>query len=99
MYPETSHPLTGPFYIEGAERGDALEIHLDRVRLNRNWGCTSYRLRSDILTTAAAEAQYKNFYKMDALRPQRADLIPWDINLERQTTSPRVLEGSSDMSP
>ena len=94
VYPETGNPLTGPFYIEGAERGDSLEVHLDRVRLNRNWGYTSYRLSSDILTQAAAEGQYRNFYKMDALRPQRADLIPWDIDLERRTVSPRMLEGS-----
>jgi len=50
VYPETGNPLTGPFYIEGAERGDTLEVHLDRVRVNRNWGYTSYRLSPDILT-------------------------------------------------
>jgi acetamidase/formamidase len=94
VYPESGNPLTGPFYIEGAERGDALEVHLDRVRVNRNWGYTSYRLSPDILTSSAAESQYKNFYKMDALRPQRGDLIPWDIDLERQTTRPRLLQGS-----
>ena len=27
-------------------------------------------------------------------RPQRADLIPWDLDLEKQTASPRLLEGS-----
>src|SRR5438034_15026 len=94
VYPESGNPLMGPFHIEGAERGDALEVHLDKVRLNRNWGYTSYRLSPEVLTAAAAERQYKNFYKMDALRPQRADLIPWDLNLEKQTASPRLLEGS-----
>src|SRR4051812_2076369 len=33
-----SNPLTGPFYIEGAEPGDALRVTLRKVRLNRNWG-------------------------------------------------------------
>ena len=33
-----SNPLTGPFYIEGAEPGDALVVKLRKVRLNRNWG-------------------------------------------------------------
>jgi amidase len=94
VYPESGNPLMGPFYIEGAERGDALEVHLDKVRLNRNWGYTSYRLSPEVLTAAAAERQYKNFYKMDALRPQRADLIPWDLDLEHQTASPRLLESS-----
>jgi hypothetical protein len=77
--PKPAIRLTGRFYIE-AERGDALEVHLDRVRLNRNWGYTSYRLSPDILTAAAAERQYKNFHKMDVLRPWQADLIPWDID-------------------
>src|ERR1044072_7952736 len=44
VYPESGNPLMGPFYVEGAEYEDALEVRLDRVRLNRNWGYTSYRL-------------------------------------------------------
>src|SRR5580692_983645 len=32
------NPLTGPFYIEGAEAGDAILVKLRKVRLNRNWG-------------------------------------------------------------
>jgi amidase len=95
IYPESGNPLMGPFYIEEADLGDTLEVHLDKVRLNRNWGYTSYRLSSDILTSSAAEAQYKNFYKMGALRPQRADLIPWDLDLKKQTASPRLLEKSA----
>src|SRR6266436_510537 len=30
------NPLTGPFYIDGAEPGDTLVVHLNRVRLNRD---------------------------------------------------------------
>ena len=94
VYPETGNPLMGPFYIEEAERGDALEVHLDKLRLNRNSGYTSYRLSSEVLTAGAAEGLYKNFYKMDAVRPQSANLIPWDLDLEHQTASPRLLESS-----
>ncbi len=94
IYPETGNPLMGPFYIEEAERGDALEVRLDKVRLNRNWGYTSYRLSPEVLTSGAAEGLYKNFYKMDAVRPQRGDLIPWDLDLEKQTASPRLLQSS-----
>jgi len=32
------NPQTGPFYIEGAEPGDTLEIHIDSIDLNRDWG-------------------------------------------------------------
>jgi acetamidase/formamidase len=92
VYPESGNPLMGPFYIEGAEHGDALEVHLDKVRLNRNWGYTSYRLNPAVLN--AGENLYPNEYKMNALRPQRADLIPWDLDLERGVANPRLLQGS-----
>jgi acetamidase/formamidase len=32
------NPQTGPFYIEGAEPGDTLKVHLDKVTVNRDWG-------------------------------------------------------------
>ena len=31
---------TGPFYVEGAEPGDALAVHLDRIQPNRDHGYT-----------------------------------------------------------
>lgn len=31
------NPETGPFFVEGAEPGDTLVVHLTRLRLNRNW--------------------------------------------------------------
>src|SRR5215471_4457281 len=43
-HPESGNPLTGPFFIEGAEPGDAIRVELRKVRLNRNWGTTAYRL-------------------------------------------------------
>lgn len=30
-----SNPLIGPFYVEGAEAGDALSVKIERIRLNR----------------------------------------------------------------
>lgn len=32
------NPQTGPFYVEGAEPGDTLEVHIDKIELNRDWG-------------------------------------------------------------
>jgi acetamidase/formamidase len=32
------NPQTGPFYIEGAEPGDTLKVHIDKIALNRDWG-------------------------------------------------------------
>jgi acetamidase/formamidase len=94
VYPEGGNPLMGPFYIEEAEYGDALEVRLDKVRCNRDWGYTSYRLQP--LAVANPDTLYRNFYKQDVLRPGRADLIPWDIDLKRGVASPRLLERSGN---
>jgi amidase len=32
------NPQTGPFYIDGAEPGDTLVVHLDKIDFNRDWG-------------------------------------------------------------
>ena len=31
------NPQTGPFYIDGAEPGDTLVVHLDKIDFNRDW--------------------------------------------------------------
>ena len=49
------NPLTGPFYIEGAEPGDAIAVRFQKVRLNRNWGTSSARLGLYSLTPEAVE--------------------------------------------
>jgi len=41
---EPGNPLTGPFYIENSRPGDTLKVHLSKIKMNRNWGYTSYRL-------------------------------------------------------
>lgn len=94
VYPETGNPLMGPFYIEEVEYGDALEVHLDKVRLNRDYGYTCYRLSPKVVNAETVETLYKNHYKMDAVRPGRADLIPWDLDLKRGVANPRLLENS-----
>jgi hypothetical protein len=70
-----SNPLTGPFYIENAEPGDAIAVHLRKVRLNRNWGYTSYRLAPFAVLPEYVESMYPNHYKPDAVRKGR-DNIP-----------------------
>jgi len=90
VYPESGNPLMGPFYIEEAEHLDSLEVRLDRVRLNRNFGYTSYRLSPAVLNPGVK--LYDNLYKMDAVRPGSATLIPWDLDLARGLANPRWLE-------
>ncbi len=77
---DPANPLTGPFYIEGAEPGDALLVRFDRVRCNRDWGFSANRLRLVGLLPEAVEGIYSNFYRQDVIRPGRADIIPWDID-------------------
>lgn len=79
---ESGNPLTGSFFVEGAEPGDALTIRFDQVRCNRDWGYTSYRLGLFALTPDTVETIYSNKYKMDLIRPGRADIVPWDIDLK-----------------
>ena len=68
-YPELRNALMGPFYIEGADYGDSLEVHLDRVRLNRNWGWTSYRL-SPAFLDPHTRGLYRNTLQAQAVRPE-----------------------------
>lgn len=82
---EPGNPLTGPFFVEGAEAGDALVIRFLKVRMNRNWGWTAYRLGLFSLTPESIEGLYPNRYKDDLIRPGRSNLVPWDIDLQRQT--------------
>jgi acetamidase/formamidase len=79
------NPLTGPICVEGAEPGDALEVILKKVRLNRNWGWTSYRLGLFSLMPSSIERLYSNHYKDNLVQPGRDYLVPWDIDLQSKT--------------
>lgn len=93
---EPSNPLTGPFYVEGAEPGDALLVRLDRVRINRNWGWSGFRLLLNSVLPEYVEGVYSANYKADLVRKGRANLVPWDIDLAsnvvrlREPTSQRL---------
>ncbi|MGB2589901.1 MAG: acetamidase/formamidase family protein [Candidatus Acidiferrum sp.] len=47
------NPQTGPFYIEGAEPGDTLVVHLDKLRLNRD-----YAISDDDLVPRAVDTEW-----------------------------------------
>jgi len=77
---ERSNPLTGPFYVEGAEAGDAIAVRLDRIRMNRDYGWTSYRLLLQAQNEAAIEGLYGRAYRKDAVIEGREDLVKWAID-------------------
>ena len=68
-HPEPGNPLTGPFFIEGAEPGDAILVHFRKIRLNRNWGYSGYRLGVFSLEPEVIERLYSDKYKPDAAIP------------------------------
>lgn len=82
---QPSNPLTGPFYVEGAEPGDTLVVRFTKVRMNRNWGYSGYRLGLFSLTPESIEGLYPNRYKDGLIIPGRANVVPWDIDVQRQT--------------
>lgn len=79
------NPLTGPFYVEGAEPGDALVVRFTRVRMNRNWGWSNYRLGLYSLTPESIEGLYPNRYRPGEIIKERVSIVPWDLDLDRQT--------------
>jgi amidase len=81
------NPLTGPFYIEGAEPGDAIMVQLERVRLNRATGYTGYRVSA--LSAEARDKFSPPAYTEGAVLPARTDLIPFIIDLKAGTAGPK----------
>ncbi len=73
---ERGNPQTGPFYVEGAERGDTLSVHFDRLRPNRRYGWT----RSSLAT---------NVVDPDYVRelPPDVELAEWDVDTEAWTAT------------
>lgn len=67
------NPLTGPFYIEGAEPGDALAVQLEITRPNRNTGWSS-----SIFAPIVVEPSY--IRKL----PEK-EYINWNIDRRKRT--------------
>ncbi len=54
---EAGNPMTGPFYIEGAEPGDTLVVHLDRLTPSRAHGFTSTVLAMNVIDPSEVRLQ------------------------------------------
>jgi acetamidase/formamidase len=81
------NPLTGPFYVEGAEPGDAIIVELTRVRLNRDTGYSAFRVGA--LSPEARNKYSPKPYAEGAVLVGRTDLIPFAIDLKTATARPR----------
>jgi amidase len=73
---EGGNPQTGPFYVEGAEPGDALEVRLDRLWPNRERGFTG---------PLVAEHVVDPWFVRELPYDRAPDLDFWVLDLERGT--------------
>jgi amidase len=72
---ERGNPQTGPFYVEGAEPGDALAVRFDRLTPNRRRGFTASLIAERIL-----EPEF-----VRTLPPKRE--VNWDVDVEKGTVT------------
>jgi len=86
---ERPNPLTGPFFIEGAEPGDAIAVTFTRMRLNRNFGFSAYRLGLYAINPEHVEGLYPNTRPHGAVLPDRENILRWDLDLARNTVKLR----------
>ena len=66
---EPSNPLTGPFFVEGAEPGDALIVHLEQVMPNRPHGFTRTAIAAHVVDAVDVP-----------LLPAR-ERVDWDVDV------------------
>src|SRR6185436_15391673 len=60
---ERGNPQTGPFFIEGAEAGDAIAVTFTRMRMNRDWGYTANRLGLYAINPETVEGLYSRTFQ------------------------------------
>ncbi len=72
------NPQTGPFHVEGAEPGDTLAVHLDRLTPNRPFGWTRPLVAPNVLDPDYVRETAGEIESRD-------DLCRWEVDLERRT--------------
>jgi amidase len=80
---DAPNPMTGPFYVEGAEPGDAIEVRIDRMTPNRPTGWTFSVLAPNVVDPGAI-----------ASLPERKRVF-WDIDAAAGTA--RLAEPSQGL--
>jgi amidase len=71
------NPQTGPFYINGAIPGDTLVVHINRLRLNRNWAGSDDGI---VQTALGPELAVKTRDNRNSIR--------WHLDLQANTATP-----------
>ena len=70
------NPQTGPFYVEGAEEGDTLAVHFDRLWPSRALGRSAM-----VLATNVVEPNYVR------VLPSEHPMSEWEVDLDRGTAT------------
>ncbi len=73
---ERGNPQTGPFFVEGAEPGDTLAVHFDRLRPNRRIGWTAASLAGNVVDPDFVTSL-----------PQERGLAEWEVDLDAWTAT------------
>jgi amidase len=73
------NPQTGPFYIEGAERGDTLIVHFDRLAPNRKTGYARPMLSPNVVEPEVAATL--------PFEEKRREYLYWRMDLASGTAS------------
>jgi amidase len=71
------NPQTGPFYINGAMPGDTLVVHINRLRLNRDWAGSDDGI---VQTASAPDLAIKTRDNRNSIR--------WHLDLQANTATP-----------
>ncbi|MBS4209372.1 acetamidase/formamidase family protein [Bacillus sp. FJAT-50079] len=80
------NPVTGPFFIEGAEPGDTLAVCFDHMKPNRNSGWTG-----NIVAPHLVNAE-------EVVNLPQRELIDWDFDLKKDTAQPsKPISGLSNI--
>ena len=74
------NPLTGPFHIEGAEPGDSIEVRFRKIRTNRDWGFSTFRLGLFSLEPDSIEGLYSPIHKPNSVIEGRDAIVRWRID-------------------
>ena len=73
-----TNPLTGPFYVEGAEPGDTLAVRLDHLWPNRQLGRSTTNIASNVVDPS---------YVSELPPKQPRVTAEWKLNLENGTAT------------